>query len=301
MYGLLFEVAAQTVNTILGGKTGMVSTLHSWGSNLSYHPHLHVIVAAGAWKNGVWQPSHPTNPNCFCSAKLLRETYQKLFLKRLRELIEFEDLQWGNQSIEEPAIFSKICRIYKEIQRKKWTVRIENPVLGVGQIIEYLARYVRRVAITNSRIEEVNEEEVIINYKQYAQQKKGQAAPIGRRTFKGAAFIQQFAQHFMPRGFHKVRYYGFYNFGAKQLKAEIHQFLTGQLPSLYQKPSKKVIVEQLLGHDIGVCANCGVLDSFVTSPLEKQAHLLFRLRSKPRSSRIRARPMHRAAISSFIF
>lgn len=301
LYDLMFQVAAQTVNTILGGKTGMVSTLHSWGSNLSFHPHIHVIVAAGSWHNGTWQPSHPTNPNCFCPAKELRQTYQALFLKRLRELIEFEDLKWGTQSIDEPDVFPKIQQIYKEIQRKKWTVRIENPVLGVGQIVEYLARYVRRVAITNSRIEEVNEKEVIINYKQYAQQKKGQAPPIGRRTFKGAAFIQQFAQHFMPRGFHKVRYYGFYSFGAKQLKADIHQFLVGQPPSIYQKPSKKAIVEQLLGHDMGVCTNCGVVDSFVTLPLDKQPTTLFRLRPSSAKSPIRAGPPSVEAISSFVF
>ena len=287
---MLFEVATKTINTILGGKTGMVATLHSWGSNLSYHPHLHVIVAAGSYQNGEWKVSNPTNPNCFCNAKELRETYKSIFLKKLLQVIELESLQWGKDSIEDVEIFQKIKQIYHEIQRKKWTVRIENPVLGVAQIIEYLARYVRRVAITNSRIEQVSKEEVVLNYKQYALQKKGQPPPIGKRGFEGEKFIQQFAQHFMPRGFHKVRYYGFYGFGAKKLKAKIHQQLTGSPPTNYQKPSKKELIKKMLGQDMDVCTNCGVFNAFVTNLLVRDLSQLFILTRPVQSGCIRAGP-----------
>jgi len=290
LYGLLFGGVNETIKTILGGKIGMVATLHSWGSNLSFHPHIHVIIPAGSYKNGAWLPSNPTNPRCFCNAKKLRETYKNIFLKKLLQIIELESLQWGKASIEDDGIFPKIRQIYHEIERKKWTVRIENPVLGVTQIIEYLARYVRRVAITNSRIEQVNNKEVVINYKQYSLQKKGKPAPIGNRAFKGEAFLQQFSQHFMPWGFHKVRYYGFYAFGNKQLKATIHQHLTGKIQSAYQKPSRKQVIKKMLGQDIEVCTNCGVYDAFVTEILTKESNYLFILTRPNPLIRIRAGP-----------
>lgn len=290
LYGLLFGVVNETIKAVLGGKIGMVATLHSWGSNLSFHPHIHVIIPAGSYKNGAWQPSNPTNPRCFCNAKKLRETYKNIFLKKILQVIELESLQWRKTSIEDEAVFPKIRQIYYAIERKKWTVRIENPVLGVTQIIEYLARYVRRVAITNSRIEQVSNEKVVINYKQYALQKKGQPAPIGNRTFTGEAFLQQFSQHFMPRSFHKVRYYGFYSFGNKKLKAIIYQQLTGKIQSTYKQPSKKEVIKKMLGDDIEVCTNCGVYDAFVTKILEKEPSHLFILTRPTPLIRIRAGP-----------
>ena len=298
---MLFEVASKAINQVLGGKTGMVATLHSWGSNLAYHPHLHVIVAAGSYKNGKWQPSSPNNPRCFCNATELREQYKKLFLKKLLEVIEFEDLNWKGDSIESPEIFPKIKQIYHQIQRKKWTVRIENPVLGVEQIIEYLARYVRRVAITNSRIEQVTTDEVIINYKQYALQKKGQPPPIGKREFEGEKFIQQFAQHFMPRRFHKVRYYGFYAFGSKKLKVQIHQKLTGSPPCVYQKPSKKELIKKMLGQDLDLCTNCGVYNALRTELILATPSLIYSLTQGHTLPQIRAGPMPKIPLEAVVF
>ncbi|MFK7980946.1 MAG: transposase [Saprospiraceae bacterium] len=300
LYGLLFEIAAKTVQKVLGGKIGMVATLHSWGSNLAYHPHLHVIVAAGSWQNGEWKPSNPYNPRCFCNAKALRTSFKELFLKRLLLILEEESLHWGKGTIQNPDIFPKIKQIYHNIQKKKWTVRIENPVLGVEQIIEYLARYVRRVAITNSRIEEVTTDKVIINYKQYALQKKGQPAPIGKRVFEGEKFIQQFSQHFMPRGFHKVRYYGFYGFGAKKLKAAIHQKLIGRPPTNYKKPSKKELIKKMLGQDLDLCTNCGIYNSLETALILATPSLIYSL-TKTQSPPSRAGPMPKVSLKAVVF
>jgi Putative transposase len=291
MYGLLFRVAWQTIQKVIGGgKTGMVTTLHSWGSNLSFHPHLHCIVPAGSFKAGKWEGSNPNNPRFFCDAKLLRETFKELFLKELLQVIEFEDLRWGKYSIEEKEIFPKIQAIIKKIKRKKWTVRIENPVLGVKQIIEYLARYVRRVAITNSRIEKVTQEKVIINYKQYALQKPGKPPPVGTLVMDGETFLQRFTQHFMPAGFHKVRYYGCYSFAAKKLKAAFHTQITGLSPASYQPPTKKVIIEKMLGHDPDMCTNCGAFNTFVTEKLLNDPTKLFILTRPLSIHPIRAGP-----------
>ena len=223
-------------------------------------------------------------------AVLLRQLFKQMFLKKLLRVIELEELRWGQESIDSPGIFPKIRSMYKTIKRKKWTVRIENPVLGLEQIIEYLARYVRRVAITNSRIEEVTKEKVVINYKQYTLQKKGKPPPIGKREFEGARFIQQFTQHFMPRGFHKVRYYGFYAFGAKKVKARIEQQLTGQPPKPYQQATKREIIKKMLGLDADVCTNCGAFHAFVTKSIIKDISQIFILTRVGGIAPIRAGP-----------
>ena len=108
-------------------------------------------------------------------------------------------------------------------------------------------------------------------------QKKGQAPLIGNRAFKGEKFIQQFSQHFMPRGGHKVRYYGFYAFGAKKLKAEIHQKLIGSPPSNYEKPSKKELIKKMLGQDLDLCTSCGVYNSLKTEIILATPSLIYSL------------------------
>ena len=288
---MFFRVAWQTIQQVIGGgKTGMVATLHSWGSNLSFHPHLHCIVPAGSFKNGSWLHCNPLNPRFFCNAKLLRQTFKELFLKALLEVIEFDDLRWKDLSIQEEDIFPEIRKVYKKIARLKWTVRIENPVLGTQQIIEYLARYVRRVAITNSRIEALTEQKVTINYKQYALQKPGKPPPIGKMEFEGAAFLQRFSQHFMPPHFHKVRYYGCYAFGAKNLKTTIYAQITGKQIFPYQRPSKRELIKIMLGHHPDVCSNCGVFNAFVTEKIFTDPYLLFILTRPNHIYPIRAGP-----------
>lgn len=269
-YRLLFRVAWKTIETIAGGgKTGMVVALHTWGSNLSYHPHVHCIVPAGSYQDGNWGYRQGSNNRFFCDARELRATYKRIFIQYFLELVEYaENFTWEAVSIEKDvSLFQNLQQDLAQSCRKEWTVRIENPVLGTEQIIAYLARYVRRVAITNSRILEVSEAKVKISYKQYHLQKQGKPAPQGELSFDGAAFIHRFAQHIPPSGFHKVRYYGLYAYSNKSLKAEVCQQLQQQPVPIYQKPSTRQLLHQLLGHDPEVCTSCGSISSFVISPL----------------------------------
>jgi len=282
-YSLLFQTAWQTIQQIAGsGKTGMVATLHTWGSNLSFHPHVHCIVPAGAFFEDTWQYRNGnSNPRCFCDATQLRNIYKQIFLKNFLLLVEQEDFFFKSESIHSnSSLFEQLQKDLKQACRKEWTVRIENPVLGVEQLIAYLARYVRRVAITNSRIVSVNETNVVLNYKQYHLQKKGKPPPIGTIGFDGPNFIDRFAQHIPPAGFHKVRYYGCYAYSAKAVKAKCYTAITNQPPPVYKQPSTNQLVEALIGYDPDVCNHCGQIGNFVTIPLQKQSHLGFHL-TKP--------------------
>lgn len=301
-YNLLFRVSWQTISKIAKDKggdtamTGMVCTLHTWGSNLSYHPHVHCIVPAGYFAGGTWYRNSKNQSRFYCPSKELRSTYKELFLKYLIEAVEYgeekrDEINWKGEGIESNEdLFSQLQKDVVKAIRKEWTVRIENPVLGVEQIIEYLARYVKRVAITNSRIEELSEKGVKINYKKYAQQEKGKAAPEGILEFEGAKFIQRFAQHIPPSGFHKVRYYGCYSFSSKKLKGQIYKSIKNHRAPAYQKPSSRSILKKLLGVDPEVCQECGVVGMHVTKLLSSQKSQGYHLTRAYKIKSIRAGP-----------
>jgi len=219
-----------------------------------------------------------------------------LFLESFVEQIEYaeengHEINWKGEAIErDEELFGQLKKDLVSASRKKWTVRIENPVLGVEQIIEYLARYVKRVALTNSRIKEVNEKEVKLSYKKYAEQKKGQPAPEGTVKFEGAKFIQRFAQHIPPSGFHKVRYYGCYAYGKKDLKAQIYRSIKGQPQGVYQKPSTQTLLKRLLGSDPEVCKECGAIGMHVTKLLAHQISHAYHLTRNYKIQPIRAGP-----------
>ena len=296
-YDLLFQASWEAICEIVGleNSTGMVATLHTWGSNLSFHPHLHCIIPSGSHNGQNWQLSQINNGKFYCNASDLRETFKRVFSRKLRELIETEDLFMDGQPMSADAeSWVKINQIIQKIGKKKWSVRIENPVLGTEQIIEYLGRYVRRVAITNSRIEAVDHAEVTINYKKYAEQKKGKPAPIGTKTMPGEAFLQQFCQHVLPFRFHRVRYFGIYGFAAKKKKEAIYIQLTNQPAPVYQAPTSKQIIEKMLGHHPDICSNCGVMNQMVSVPLLVDNSKLFKLTRRRNSPQIRAGPQRQS-------
>ena len=107
-YNLLFRVAYQTIQAMAGkGQTGMVATLHTWGSNLSYHPHVHCIVAAGSFLNDEWQFSKKQSTGrFFCDAVELRQQYKALFIREFVKLVETEDFFWKGEKVEScPDLF----------------------------------------------------------------------------------------------------------------------------------------------------------------------------------------------------
>ena len=129
-----------------------------------------------------------------------------------------------------------------------------------------------------------------INYKDYRNQKPGKPPPQKTMSFEGTAFLQRLTQHFMPYRFHKVRYYGFYSFSAKKLKASILLSLTGQVPKIYQKPSSKELIKRLIGLDPDICQQCGVVGAMVTEKLLGGSTSYFRLTHAPSNLQIRAGP-----------
>jgi len=180
-------------------------------------------------------------------------------------------------------------QILKTISRKKWNVRIESPILGSRQIIEYLGRYIKRVAITNSRIQDITATQVNLVYKQYARQQKGQAAPSAIMHFEGTAFIHRFVQHILPPYFQRVRYFGLYAWAAKRKKDIAYQLLTKQTPTPYEQPLKRQLLKKMLGTDPDVCPDCGAYQTLNVKPLVATEKYYFKLKAKWHNVHIKLR------------
>ena len=188
IYKTLFEAAWATLNQF--GKTegmqlGMIAILHTWGQNLSLHPHLHCIVPGGGLTmQGKWRKKVRTDKFLF-PVKALSKVYRAKFVASLRTCgITDRDLM--------DKLFSK-----------NWVVYAKRPFGGPKQVIEYLGRYTHKVAISNHRIKEVTDKEVRFGYKDY--RKGGEKKEM---TLSHVEFIRRFSLHILPRRFVRIRHYG---------------------------------------------------------------------------------------------
>lgn len=191
LYALLFKAASKTVDKFFrkqGLQGGMIALLHTWGSNLHFHPHLHCIVPGGGIdKNGHWKAlpgSERDTPYLFpvkAMSKVFRAKFMSVFPKQL----------------EMPS------RIRKMLFDKEWVVYCKRP-MKIGTVIDYLGRYSHRIAISNRRITDVNDHTVSFTYKEYKQNGINK-----EMTLSGEEFLRRFCQHILPRGFVRIRHYGF--------------------------------------------------------------------------------------------
>lgn len=298
LYNAFFQSVNSTIQKVcarqIGGKPGLVCTLHTWGSNLSFHPHVHCIVSGGAYSPSVgWQYS--AKPNFFVDAAALAITFKNIFIGHIIRLWEDETLylQKLTNSISEAAQFKTF---YRQLMQTKWVVRIETPILGNQQIIEYLARYVHRVAITNSRIVATNESSITLEYNNYLLQKKGMPAPKATMVLKPLVFIQRFLQHVLPTGFQRIRYYGLYAFGSRMTYLSACQALDQQ-PRQHKKRAAIDIIKDSFQINPDLCNNCGFYNCFHVEQLPAQTNLQF---NYPRPPPIK-HPVHFETLQSVPF
>ena len=215
VYAALFKAAWQTLNQFaknpkhLGAKLGMIAVLHTWGQNLSLHPHLHCIVpgggvtAAGNWKNAKSKGKYLFN------VKAMSKVYRAKYVAELRKQIP--DL---------PQSF------YDSLFKHKWVVYANPPFLTPKFVIEYLGRYTHKIAISNYRIRHIDYENKTVTYslKDY---RKGGAKDL--QTLSTKEFIRRFAMHVLPKGFTRIRHFGILSSSWKKEK----------LPALQKKMNDK--------------------------------------------------------------
>jgi len=209
VYALLFRAASETLLTIaadpkhLGARIGFTAVLHSWGSAMTHHPHLHMIVPGGGISlDGTrWVPCRPS---FFLPVRVLSRLFRRLFLHGLADaymagrLAFFGDLN----NLRYPTAFAAHLA---PLRKKNWFVYAKPPFAGPEAVLAYLARYTHRVAISNSRLISLDKRGVTFRFKDY--RGSGQAR-YRTMTLDPDEFIRRFLLHVLPKGFHRIRHYG---------------------------------------------------------------------------------------------
>ena len=209
VYDLLFKAAADTMLTIaadprhLGARIGITAVLHTWGSALTHHPHIHMIVPGGGTsRDGTrWISARPA---FLLPVRVLGALFRRLFLTRLRALHDAGKLAFFG-SLTHLAERRAFLRHLSPVRKKRWVVYAKAPLAGPEAVLAYLARYTHRVAISNSRLLRFDEAGVTFRYKDYRKAGAGRQQVM---TLGADEFIRRFLLHALPRGFHRIRHYG---------------------------------------------------------------------------------------------
>jgi hypothetical protein len=234
VYDLLFRKAAETLLTIaadpkhLGARIGATAVLHSWGSAMTHHPHLHMIVPGGGISlDGTrWVRC---KPGFLLPVRVLSRRFRRLFLAALADVHAAGRLAFFGK-LEDLRRRKAFDAHLAPLKRKKWFVYAKPPFAGPEAVLAYLARYTHRVAIANSRLVSLDERGVTFRYKDY---RRNGPARHRAMTLSADEFIRRFLLHVLPKGFHRIRHYGLLaSAGCKANIARARQLMAAPMPEL---------------------------------------------------------------------
>ncbi len=216
VYGILFKAAAETLIAIaadprhLGARIGLTAVLHTWGSALTHHPHVHCIVPGG----GISPDGErwiSCRPGFFLPVRVLSRLFRRLFLEKLTAAHEAGNLRFFGKlrHLTDDKNFAGHLRPLRKIE---WVVYAKRPFAGPEAVLAYLSRYTHRVAISNSRLISFDNRGVTFTWKNYREK--------GRERYKTMTlatneFIRRFLIHVLPQGFHRIRHYGLFANGGR--------------------------------------------------------------------------------------
>lgn len=209
VYGMLFDVAAEVLQTIaadpkhLGARIGATLVLHTWGSALTHHPHVHGIVPGGGL-SATGDRWIACRPGFFLPVRVLSRLFRRRFIEELQRAYGGGHLrlQGDLASLADPTEFT---RWLAPLRRVEWVVYAKRPFAGPAAVLAYLSRYTHRVAISNSRLVSMEGDSICFRWKDY--RAKGRTR-YKTMTLPGSEFMRRFLLHVLPSGFHRIRYYG---------------------------------------------------------------------------------------------
>ena len=275
IYGILFKATAQTLLTIagdpkhLGAEIGFFAVLHTWGSNLLHHPHLHCVVPGGGLS-----PDRTQWISCrdgfFLSVRVLSRLFRRLFLEKLLNAFDAGKLEFFSslQSLRERCSFLDYLAPLREAE---WVVYAKRPFAGPEQVLDYVGRYTHRVAISNNRLLDITEDKVSFRYKDYRQD-----AQQKTMTLEVEEFIRRFLLHVLPEGFQRIRYYGFlanrYREQKLALCRELLDMPTQEPPAPEAANDYRQRYEELTGSSLSQCPVCHQGHMLVIAILPRSPH-----------------------------
>lgn len=261
VYGILFRATAETLRTIaadpkhLGAELGFFAVLHTWGQTLVHHPHLHCVIAGGGLSpDGTrWIPCRG---GFFLPVRVLSRLFRRLFLEHLQAAFNRGELNFFSalQQLQEQQAFA---RYLAPLGKVEWVVYAKRPFAGPQQVLAYVGRYTHRVAISNNRLLDIDNDCVSFSWKDYRENNQQKTM-----TLSAAEFIRRFLLHVLPNGLQRIRYYGFLSNRYRQLKlAQCRQLLgmaSSEETSNRAQPASdyRDRYEQLTGSSLRECPVC---------------------------------------------
>jgi hypothetical protein len=252
LFKLLFDSASHCLLTLsgdpkwLGAAPSISAVLHTWGQQLSFHPHVHCIVSGGGIDKQLnWVNLKKDTPQGYLFPYAVMEPmFKKHFLRNLNRMIQENEIAIENKS--------NWLKLKNQLHEKQWIVYAKSPMGNASQVVEYLSRYAHKVAISNHRILEVGQQTVKFQYKDYSDHNK-----VKPMTLSIAEFIRRFSQHILPRGFVKMRHYGILgNSGRKKRVNDILRKMNLPLhPPTVKIPYQLRMLEKY-GIDVNLCPKC---------------------------------------------
>ena len=209
IYDILFKASAEATLTIaadrkrLGAKVGITSVLHTWGSAMTHHPHVHMIVPGGGLSEdrSKWIACRP---EFFLPVRVLSRLFRRLVIEMLLAAHDAGKLAFFGQHVAR-ADADQFAAFLAPLKRSEWVVYAKKPFGGPEAVLAYLSRYTHRVAISNRRLVAADANTVAFKYKDYRVEGTGRFKVMRLAT---GEFIRRFLSHVLPKGFHRIRHYG---------------------------------------------------------------------------------------------
>jgi hypothetical protein len=253
-YDMLFKASALAIQktaahpAFLGVQSGSVSILHTWGQALNYHPHIHALVPAGGLDfDGQEWINAPRK--FFVPIKALSKIFRAVFFELLQKALSSHELVVPQKDI---ALYTNPKSLKQAAYQQLWHVHIKKTFRGAGQVVSYLGRYTHRVAISNSRLLSIDNNNVSFRWKDYRDNR------WKVMELDGICFIRRFLQHILPCGYYKIRYYGL--LAAIHSKTTMRQCfaLLGTAPEISQYEGLTIpeVLFFITGKDCTKCPQC---------------------------------------------
>jgi len=262
VYGILFHATAETLRLIaadpehLGAEIGFFAVLHTWGQALVHHPHLHCVVPGGGLSpDGKRWIS--CRPDFFLPVRVLSRLFRRLFLESLQKAFDGGKLRFSS-SLEPLRDRQAFVRYLAPLKDTDWVVYAKRPFAGPQQVLDYVGRYTHRVAISNNRLLDIENDRVRFLWKDYRDNNNEQKT----MDLSAEEFIRRFLLHVLPDGFQRIRYYGFLSNRHREEKLVLCRQLLGMPPSdpCPVNGDERVdycrLYEQLTGRSLKQCPVC---------------------------------------------
>ena len=228
LYALLFRTSGAALMEVardpkyLGGEIGFLSILHTWGQTLQRHPHIHCVVPGGGLSPDHDRWIHSYRSDFFLPVKKLSHVFRQKFIDGLAEAFGNKTLVFHGECLELGAE-STFERFLDDLKNRDWIVYAKEPFGGPQHVLQYLARYTHRVAISNHRILDVNQSGVTFRWKDYRHNGRPRTM-----TLQPEEFLRRFLLHVLPKGFPRIRYYGWMANRKRKTMLELCRHLLGQ-------------------------------------------------------------------------